>query len=107
MKGETYPLLQTEERLQTWQQLWGKLAWQGVFAPENDTKESQGGDPTGGDPSRVAKALSAHGSTRTKALPDISAAEFMIQQVHKYPGKVSIYSAVSSSNALVTPNIIS
>lgn len=37
VEGATYPLIQTPQRLSLWQQLWGKLQWQGVFAPENLT----------------------------------------------------------------------
>ena len=78
----------------------GRLQWQGVFAPRNVTNESLGQDPTGGDPSRIAKAAHSQNSSNTKPLPDIKAAQFMIEQVHKYPGKVSIYSAVSSQSPM-------
>ena len=80
--------------MQLWQQLWGNLAWQGAFAPENLTAESEGEDPTGEDPSRISKAAFIEGYPNTTALKGYTAAQFMVEQVHKYPGQVSIYAAV-------------
>ena len=94
VKGETYPLIQTYQRFQIWQQLWGSLTWQGVFAPENLTAQSLGNDPTGNDPSQISKSAFIEGYPNTTALEGYTAAQFMVEQVHKYPGQVSIYSAV-------------
>lgn len=95
MRGETYPLIQTYERFQLWQQLWGSLDWQGVFAPQNLTAQSLGADPTGNDPSQISRSAFIEGYPNISALEGYSAAQFMVEQVHKYPGQVSIYSAVS------------
>ena len=95
MRGETYPLIQTYERFQLWQQLWGNLDWQGVFAPQNLTAQSLGSDPTGNDPSQISRSAFIEGYPNISALEGYSAAQFMVEQVHKYPGQVSIYSAVS------------
>ena len=97
MQGETYPLIQTYQRFQTYQQLWGSLEWQGVFAPENLTAQAAGNDPTGDDPSQISKSAFIEGYPNTTALDGYTAAQFMIEQVHKHPGQVSIYSAVSPS----------
>lgn len=94
MKGETYPLIQTYQRFQLYQQLWGSLEWQGVFAPQNLTAQSLGNDPTGDDPSQISKSAFTEGYPNTTVLEGYSAAQFMVEQVHKYPGQVSIYSAV-------------
>lgn len=93
VQGSAYPLVQTEKRVQLWQQLWGDLDWQGVFAPK-PSQPVVGQDPTGGDPSQISKSAFIEGFPNTTVLPD-SAAHYMIEQVHKRPGKVSIYSAVS------------
>ncbi|KAM0799772.1 Inosine/uridine-preferring nucleoside hydrolase domain-containing protein [Usnea florida] len=103
VKGETYPLVQTYQRFQIWQQLWGSLLWQGVFAPENLTAQSLGNDPTGDNPSQISKSAFIEGYPNTTALEGYTAAQFMVEQVHKYPGQVSIYSAGSLTNiALAT-----
>ncbi|KAA6406894.1 MAG: hypothetical protein FRX48_09392 [Lasallia pustulata] len=97
-KGVTYPLVQTPQRLSIWQQLWGRLQWQGVFAPENLTAESLGADPTSGDPSRISRSAFIEGFPNTTALPGYTAAAFMIEQVHAHPGQVSIFSAGALTN---------
>ncbi|MCJ1465430.1 hypothetical protein MMC07_004048 [Pseudocyphellaria aurata] len=96
IEGSAYPLVQTEKRVQLWQQLWGKLHYQGVFAPK-PSRPVIGKDPTGGDPSQISKSAFIEGFPNTTVLPD-SAAHYMIEQVHKHPGKVSIYSAGALTN---------
>jgi inosine-uridine nucleoside N-ribohydrolase len=95
--GQYCPITMTEARFNAWTQAWGTLDWDGVFAPENLTAESLGNDPTGGDPSRISKSAFIEGYPNTTFIGQ-SAAEFMVEQVHKYPGKVSIYSAAPLSN---------
>lgn len=82
VEGSTYPVVQTQKRVQLWQQLWGKLEYEGVFA-------------LGRNLSQISKSAFVEGFPNTTVLPDYSAAQYMIEQVHKYPGQVSIYSAVS------------
>ncbi|KAL2042837.1 hypothetical protein N7G274_004597 [Stereocaulon virgatum] len=98
VKGETYPLVQTYQRFQIYQQLWGSLEWQGVFAPTNLTAQATGGDPTGSDPTQISRSAFTEGYPNTTAVPGVSAAQFMIDQVFKYPGQVSIYSAGALTN---------
>ena len=105
VQGETYPLIQTYQRFQIYQQLWGSLEWQGVFAPENLTAQAEGNDPTGDDPSQISQSAFIEGYPNMTALEGYTAAQYMIEQVHKYPGQVSIYSAVSSSPTTL-PNFI-
>jgi inosine-uridine nucleoside N-ribohydrolase len=95
--GQYYPITMTEARFNAWTQAWGTLDWDGVFGPENLTAESLGNDPTGGDPSRISKSAFIEGYPNTTFIGK-SAAEFMVEQVHKYPGKVSIYGAGSLTN---------
>jgi inosine-uridine nucleoside N-ribohydrolase len=72
-------------------------AWEGAFAPENLTYEALGNDPTSGDPTRISKAALFEGYPNT-TFASRDAAWFMIQQVRKYPGQVSIYSAGALTN---------
>ncbi|KAH0373147.1 nucleoside hydrolase, partial [Aureobasidium melanogenum] len=96
-KGADYPILNTPELFQTWEMVHGKLPWEGAFAPENLTYEALGNDPTSGDPNRVSKAAFFEGYPNT-TFASKDAAWFMIEQVRKYPGQVSIYSAGSLTN---------
>ncbi|EPT04460.1 hypothetical protein FOMPIDRAFT_82246 [Fomitopsis schrenkii] len=115
--GQPYPLMMTEQRFDVWTSLWGTLDWEGVFAPENLTYEAEGNDPTGGNPYRISRSAFIEGKhsvrfitislqitgTRELGYPNTtyiaqSAPEFMIEQVFKYPGKVSIYAAGSPTN---------
>lgn len=100
VKGVTNPFVQTYQRFQQWQRSWGKLEWQGVFLPENLTAQASGFDPTGPDPNQISRSALIEGYPNTTALKGSTAAQYMIDQVHKYPGQVSIYSAVSLSIAL-------
>jgi inosine-uridine nucleoside N-ribohydrolase len=98
-KGSDYPILNTPELLQTWELLHGELPWQGAFAPENLTNEALGNDPTSGDPNRISKSAFFEGYPNTTfASTTLSAAEFMVQQVRKYPGEITIYSAGALTN---------
>ena len=96
-KGADYPLLNTPELFQTWELVHGVLPWEGAFAKENLTAEALGGDTTSGDPNRISKAALYEGYPNiTFASHD--AAWFMVSQVRKYPGQISIYSAGALTN---------
>ncbi|KZF19689.1 nucleoside hydrolase [Xylona heveae TC161] len=95
--GSVYPLLNTPELFQTWQKIHGAVVWQGSFAPENATLEAEGMDPTSGDPFRInTKALVMQPTTMVQNRT--GAVNFMIEQVYKYPGQVSIYAAGALTN---------
>lgn len=95
--GSDYPLLNTPKLFQAWEQVHGKLPWEGAFKPENLTAERAGSDPTSGDPKRISRAAFIEGYPNTTA-STLSAAEFMVQSVRKYPGQVSIYAAGAMTN---------
>lgn len=73
----------------------GVLPWEGAFAPYNATAEALGSDPTGldSDANRISPLAFTEGFPNTTAVANVSAAVFMVEQVHKYPGQVSIYAA--------------
>lgn len=96
--GATYPLINTPERFQAWESVHGKLPWEGAFALENATAEALGNDPTSGDPNRIVKPAFIEGFPTTKINHSTSAANFMVEMVHKYPHQVSIYSAGALTN---------
>ncbi|KAM3424068.1 hypothetical protein BST61_g11381 [Cercospora zeina] len=97
-RGSDYPILNTPTLFQTWEEVHGVLPWEGAFKPENLTNEAQGNDPTSGDPNRVSKSAFSEGFPNTTFASSISAAEFLVQQVRKYPGEISIYSAGALTN---------
>lgn len=93
--GSTWPLLNTPTKFQAWEAVHGDLAWQGAFAPYNATAEALGSDPTSGDnPYRIIEKAFVEGFPSTALVQGLddsqSAAAFMIEMVHRYPGQVSI-----------------
>ena len=96
--GATWPLINTPHRFQAWETIHGKLPWEGAFAPENKTFEAEGNDPTSGDPNRIVKEAFKEGYPKGKPKNSTSAANFMVEMVHKHPGQVSIYSAGALTN---------
>lgn len=96
-KGADYPLINTPELFQTWEDLHGDLVWQGAFKPYNATHEALGNDPTSGDPQRVVREAFAEGYPNGTLAGNQSAA-WMVEQVRKYPGEVVIYSGGALTN---------
>lgn len=98
--GSTYPLINTYERFQAWEAIHGVLPWQGVFAPYNATAEALGSDPTANATyaNRISAGAFLEGYPNITAVEGKSAAQFMIEQVRKYPGQVSIYAAGAMTN---------
>lgn len=78
----------------------GVLPWEGVFAKYNATAESLGSDPTAdsANANRISASALLEGYPNTTTVANKSAAAFMIEQVHKYPGQVSIYAAGAMTN---------
>ncbi|KAJ6556584.1 Inosine/uridine-preferring nucleoside hydrolase domain-containing protein [Mycena vulgaris] len=100
-RGADYPLLQTPERFQAWESLFGTLPWEGAFRRENITAEAEGMDPTSGDPERIVRAafeLPYYGYPNATFADDTPAAMFMVEQVRKYPGEITIYSGGALTN---------
>ncbi|KAF3005366.1 hypothetical protein E8E14_006720 [Neopestalotiopsis sp. 37M] len=96
-KGSDYPLLMTPKLMQTYETILGPLAWEGVFKPQNDTAEALGSDPTSGDPRRIVKEAFIEGYPNTTLAGDLAAA-WMVEQVRKYPGEITIFSAGAMTN---------
>ncbi|KAF7525333.1 hypothetical protein G7054_g11124 [Neopestalotiopsis clavispora] len=96
-KGADYPLLLTPKLMQSWQELQGDLPWAGVFKPYNQTAEELGAEASGGDPNHVSKAAFKEGYPNG-TLSGVHAAAWMVEQVRKYPGEVTIWSAGAMTN---------
>ncbi|KAJ5818803.1 hypothetical protein N7474_004394 [Penicillium riverlandense] len=103
--GATWPLVNTPHRFHAWEAMHGDLPWQGAFAPENNTFEAEGNDPTSGNPNRIVRAAFKEGFPKGRPNNSTSAANFMVEMVRKYPGKVSIYSAGSLTNVALAVRI--
>lgn len=100
-RGADWPLLNRPALYRAWADVHGVLAWEGAFAPENLTYEALGNDPTSGSPDRISRAAfekPGYGYPNLTFVPDITAVEFMVQQVRKYPGEISIYSGGALTN---------
>lgn len=89
-------------KLCLWRQEISNSLQQGAFAPENATLEALGNDPTSGDPERVVKGAFYEGYPNG-TLAGNHSAEWMVEQVRKYPGEVVVYSGGALTNiALAT-----
>ncbi|KAK8169265.1 Inosine/uridine-preferring nucleoside hydrolase domain-containing protein [Phyllosticta citrichinensis] len=60
--------------------------------------EAEGNDPTSGNPDRISHAAFFEGFPNTTFVSNTNAANFMVEQVKKYPGEVRIYSGGALTN---------
>lgn len=90
--GSTYPLINTIPRFRPRQAFSGSIVYPGVF-PQNTTTEALGSDPTAGDPNCIKKAAFVKGFPNIAVLAGETGARFMVEQLRKFPGQVSIYAA--------------
>lgn len=96
-KGARNPLFNTPSRMDRWQQVHGKIPWTGAFKEQNLTAETLGVDPAGGDPTRIVLSALPEGLPITKE-HDMHAVNFLIEQVHRYPGQISILALGTLTN---------
>jgi inosine-uridine nucleoside N-ribohydrolase len=82
VQGAIFPLVNTPERMRAWEQAYGKIPWKGAW---NDPKPGENFHPD--NPYLVPDNPS--GNPTAKPAPG-TAADFLIQQVHKYPHQVTI-----------------
>ncbi|HLW80307.1 MAG TPA: nucleoside hydrolase [Terriglobia bacterium] len=95
VQGAEFPLLNSKEESECWEALYGQLEYKGCwterFAPGRST--------VGGmlyHPPEIVPPL-PEGAPKIKARPG-TAAEFMVEMVHKYPGEVVIWSGAPLTN---------
>jgi inosine-uridine nucleoside N-ribohydrolase len=82
VNGAVFPLINSAGRMRAWEQAYGKLPWKGAW---NDPKPGENFHPD--EPYKVLDNPSGNPTTKP-ALGN--AADFMIQQVHRYPHQVTI-----------------
>jgi inosine-uridine nucleoside N-ribohydrolase len=90
VKGALYPLVNTPDRTRAWEKANGRLVWKGAF---NEPAAGQTYHPD--DPFLVPPDPA--GTPTTKPAPG-AAAEFMIEQVRRYPHQVTIIEAGPMTN---------
>jgi inosine-uridine nucleoside N-ribohydrolase len=93
--GAVFPLINTQARQQAWQRSYGRIPWKGAW---NDPKEGLFPDYKPHGPFEVPPL--DEGAPSLKASTEI-AAEFLIEQVHKYPHEVTILAAGPLTNLAI------
>jgi inosine-uridine nucleoside N-ribohydrolase len=93
--GAVFPLINTQARQQAWQKSYGIIPWKGAW---NDPKEGLFPNYKPHGPFEVPPL--DEGAPSLKASTEI-AAEFLIEQVHKYPHQVTIVAAGPLTNLAI------
>jgi inosine-uridine nucleoside N-ribohydrolase len=89
-QGASYPLLNTPQRMALWEAEYGPISWKGAWNDPEKDETSEGVDP-------LAIPVIPEGNPTIKAQPG-SAVTFLIEQVRKYPGEVTIVAAGPLTN---------
>jgi inosine-uridine nucleoside N-ribohydrolase len=89
-KGALMPLINTPARLSAWEAQYGKLSWKGAW----NKAEADGTTPAF-DPMKVPDLQEGMPTTKPQTQ---SAIDFMIEEVHKYPGQITIVAAGPLTN---------
>jgi inosine-uridine nucleoside N-ribohydrolase len=90
VRGALFPLVNSPARTKAWEQMYGRIVWKGAW---NDAGPANAFHPT--DPYAIPP--SPLGPPTIKAAPG-AAAEFLIEQVHRYPHQVTILAAGPLTN---------
>jgi inosine-uridine nucleoside N-ribohydrolase len=100
--GAVFPLINNREEIKRWEQLYGKVNYQGAWN-EHKIHAPTGADPTGAwnsgvyrGPFEVPNPLPEGNPTLKPETED--AAHFMIRMVHQYPHEVTIYAGGPLTN---------
>lgn len=101
-KGADWPLINTPKLLNNWEASYGQLPFQGAFKLNSNGSTTTPDDPTNKDASGL-NALQINKDAFSEGYPNATfASEFgawyMVEQVRKYPGEVTIYSAGALTN---------
>jgi inosine-uridine nucleoside N-ribohydrolase len=85
-RGATYPLVNTEVATERWEQMYGKMAYKGAWM-----KEWPDYNTVNRPNYHAAKVIPplAEGAPHTHAAEG-TAADFLIREVHQYPGEVTV-----------------
>jgi len=95
IQGAEFPLLNSKEETERWEALYGRIEYKGCwteyFPPGRSTVNGMNYHLPAVIPSMI------EGEPKIKAHPG-TAAQFMIEMVHKYPGEVVIWSGAPLTN---------
>jgi inosine-uridine nucleoside N-ribohydrolase len=88
--GAIHPLLNSAERTEAWERLYGPLVYKGAWSkqPSVDGSYLPRGLVRHADPYLVPPAVEGMAATKVQKQ---SAVDFMIDAVHRYPGEVTIW----------------
>jgi len=90
--GAAFPMVNTQSKVRAWQKQYGIIPWKGVW---NDPKEGLFPSYKPHEPFEVPPL--PEGKPSSKASPQ-TAAQFLIEQVHKYPHEVTIIAGGPHTN---------
>lgn len=93
--GAVFPLVNSEARTRRWEALYGKLVYKGAWSEEVPGKHPR-------TPYEVPAF--AQGMPQVKPA-NLSAAEFMVRMVRKYPGEVTIWSGGPLTNVALAARL--
>ena len=89
-QGASMPITNTPERMAIWEALYGPISWKGAWNDPDTDGKSESFDP-------MAVPVLPEGNPTISA-QTLSAVPFLIEQVHKYPGEVTIVAAGPLTN---------
>jgi purine nucleosidase len=88
--GAVFPLINTQQRTQVWEQLYGKLFYKGAWTESWPAEGTVRRSPYHADPYLVPP--SPAGAPKIKPSAETAAA-FLVRKVHEFPGQISIIAA--------------
>ena len=95
IEGAEFPLLNSKEESERWEAMYGKLEYKGAWSRRFEPRRSIIYEMPYHPPDVVPPM--PEGEPHTKPLPG-TAAEFIIQMVHKYPGEVVLWAGGPLTN---------
>jgi len=94
VEGATYPLLNSKEETERWEELYGKFEYKGCWTDFEANRSTKFREPYH-EPDVVPPM--PEGAPKMQARPG-TAAEFIVQTVHKYPGEVVLWAGGPLTN---------
>jgi purine nucleosidase len=94
IEGAIYPLLNSKEESERWEAMYGKLEYKGCWTDFEANRSTKYREPYH-EPDTVPAMQ--EGEPHIKAQPG-TAAEFIVQMVHKYPGEVVLWAGGPLTN---------
>ena len=96
-EGAEFPLLNSKEETERWENLYGKLRYKGCWSDFSHTALGSSAAYRAGYHAPEVVPPLAEGSPHLKAI-DESGAHFIVRMVHKYPGEVVIWAGGPLTN---------